>query len=411
MRSCQRRSPRGLAHGTPLRKHEGVSETSTPRFPVGRWQREVAPQWAEWRESPDSIKIAGLERLVEATLDLLGMYLRHYHVNDVLKALPRTLTSCDQLDFEDPAEVIAYSVLHLTDRYSRIQQALDEVFSSGNLPIRKRELTVLEVGAGPAPAGYSIRDYYEDLRAWVAASAQPVAVAGLQRLSTIDRGPAWQQLVHWLSEFLTQRGLRPDEAPVPFEVTYADLTGFSVRRIHHESAAATARWIQDDAESWDEYVSPAEARREAYQSSGKVPSAYDLIVLCNFLTNSAMTEKFASEIAELARSLTPGGMLLVLGAAGGPYPAVYSQLEGVIAGVRPRVQKVVDVTLRAQSDPVARGLIAGQIRAATAALRDMAPDEFSAVATSLGDAAPMDEQMRFPMFRIFGWKNEGRHLT
>jgi hypothetical protein len=64
------------------------------------------------------------------------------------------------------------------------------------------------------------------------------------------------------------------------------------------------------------------AQEFALQSEMYRPSAYDLIVICNFLTNTSFTTEFKAEIRELSRSLTPGGILLVLVGTGGLYPQV-----------------------------------------------------------------------------------------
>jgi hypothetical protein len=46
--------------------------------------------------------------------------------------------------------------------------------------------------------------------------------------------------------------------------------------------------------------------------------------MCNFLTNTSFATDFEPEIRELGYSLTPGGVLLILGATGGLYPQVYA---------------------------------------------------------------------------------------
>lgn len=58
--------------------------------------------------------------------------------------------------------------------------------------------------------------------------------------------------------------------------------------------------------------------------------------MCNFLTNTDIAEQFAAEIELLSASLSPGGLLVAIGAVGGRYPAVYARLDTILAQTRLR---------------------------------------------------------------------------
>jgi hypothetical protein len=113
----------------------------------------------------------------------------------------------------------------------------------------------------------------------------------------------------------------------------------------------------------------------AYQEPTDAPSAYDLIILCNFLTNATMTEDLRAELTGLARSLTPGGVLLVLGAVGTAYQAIYATVNelATTAGLRPLLD--VNRQLEANPDPAIRHLIATQMRTAVSNLSSKASPE------------------------------------
>ena len=69
------------------------------------------------------------------------------------KLMP-VLTSCNHLTFDDPAEALAYSGLHLVDRYGRVSQVLENLMRIGRLPLRHAGVG-REVGAAPAPGLYA----------------------------------------------------------------------------------------------------------------------------------------------------------------------------------------------------------------------------------------------------------------
>jgi hypothetical protein len=62
--------------------------------------------------------------------------------------------------------------------------------------------------------------------------------------ATIDRGPAWGRTVHHLSEMLLLGSDSTDSAEhyvLLLSTTYQDITGFSVRGLHHGGAQAAVR--------------------------------------------------------------------------------------------------------------------------------------------------------------------------
>jgi hypothetical protein len=209
--------------------------------------------------------------------------------------LPDVLARCDELPFEEMDQALAYALLHLPDRYGRVTQALDELFAIGALPLRRRRLSVLEVGAGPAPGIYATADYYEDLGRFVSATGQNVVLHQEIAVHAMDRGPAWTRVLHHVSEQLLEvrRGSRSqtgaveaggaraliDEtkpvrhAGVPFGMRFGDLVGFSVRRTHHEQRGRLASQLRREADLDDEVLDKKLALQQAYrpQSMSRVP--------------------------------------------------------------------------------------------------------------------------------------------
>lgn len=333
--------------------------------------------------------------------------------DDIVTRYPDILANCDQLAFDSDAETVAYLIWHLSDRYGRVLQVLDRLFLAGHLPLRRNRLSVMEVGAGPAPALFAVRDFYDDLRAFIATSELGVEVGPARILHAIDRGPAWSWLLHRFSEELyATQGPDAEGSVLPFRITYHDLEGFSVRREHDAAIDGAAATIRAEFERSDDDISMHSARQFAIEDGNYPPSAYDLIVMCNFLTNTDITETFAAEIELLSTALSPGGLLVVIGAVGGRYPAVYARLETILAQTRLRPLEDFTRPIQAHADERQRNLIGAQIRGDVAFSSALAPTAFARAQHRLPeDVTNLDQPVGFPQFQVRAWKNEWQRTT
>jgi hypothetical protein len=275
--------------------------------------------------------------------------------------LEPVLASCDHLTFDNGAEAIAYAALHLLDRYGRINQVLEYLIRIGRLPARVRGARVLEVGAGPAPALYATRDFYAALLRWPGLG--DVKFGPLATFDTLDRGQAWDTFLHHLSESLMDvRGGALEDGSLAFRRSVHQFKGFDVTQRHHQSVAHSAARIANEFDDADEPISDATARQMAYDQGVPEPSAYDMAFLCNFLTQPTMPVRFEPELRRLLFSLTPGGLLVVLGATGSSYPEIYSKVKAIAA-----TAGLLDVSppeaLAANADLGALDLVAEHVRA------------------------------------------------
>jgi SAM-dependent methyltransferase len=327
----------------------------------------------------------------------------------VIHTLPRALSQCDLMDFDTWDEGISYLCWHMIDRYHRIQHVLDLLVARGHLPIRRRPVSLLEVGSGPAPATFAVADYYAALDLWCQQTQQPYTLGPDIDPRTLDRGAIWSQLIHHLSESTLQNAPQSSAHRV-FGTDYADLRGYSPWQVHHSARESQARALQSDWDADDVWMDLAAARREVALLGGGPPSGFDLIVIANFLTNKEMAESFAREIEELATSLTPGGILIFLGGTGKAYPAIWDR---VARGRRvATLKRVLDLEEEAHSESVAHQRVADAILGSIGYLRDLAPDEYARIADRLppdvvaGDPAAL----AFPRYRIMAFKREGNRV-
>jgi hypothetical protein len=332
-----------------------------------QWERTVATDFLTWRHAETGCGRTRLESVCAAVGATLDSWIADGRVaaDAVARRLPAVLADCDRLDFADASEAMAYLVLHLADRYGRATQALELLLAEGWLPIRRKRMAVLDVGGGPAPGLYAALDVYDDLTAWATSTAQPASPVRVTQAHVLDRGSAWDQLLHYFSEsLLAVRRTPPGELParLPFRRYHADLRGFSVLAAHHAERARIQQAISREYDLDDEPISSGTAWRLAYQERTDAPSAYDLIILCNFLTNTQMTEQLADDLFRLAKSLTPGGVLLVLGATGASYPAIYAAISRIAASAGLIPVSGLQEPIIANAAPTRRALIAAQAR-------------------------------------------------
>ena len=254
----------------------------------------------------------------------------------------RVLRCCDQLTFDEPAQALAYLILHLPDRYCRMVQVLEQLLISGALPMGKNDrFAVMDIGAGPGPGIFAIRSFYAALAHYAELHDPSWQVATIGHSDVVERGQAMAWVIHHFAEALVaaERG-RPDyglgeqtepnpcvkqlgETATSFGAQYNDFAVLDIRGEHNAARRRVAKAMDDeDGFVWE--VIP--------------PSAYALVVMMNFLTpgSDALT-LFSEALDRLMRgALVPGGTILVLGAVSKEYRAIYRELDSRAAAARLR---------------------------------------------------------------------------
>lgn len=311
---------------------ENRVSTPTRRFVAAHWLQQSSKDFLEWsRDSGEAQRRASTFGKAIAHVVHPSWY--STAPGAVARNLPEALRNCDALSFDHIAEAVAYAGLHLLDRYGRVMQVLEHLMQTGRLPIRKSDIKVLEVGSGPAPALYAVQDFYSMLQGWP--GRDRTEIASLKNPDSLERGKAWDPIIHHISEHLMLvRGNNQRASGLPFQRSIDDFSDFSVQQRHHEAIAQRAKQILIDFDRADEPITLKTAFGMAYQDGGAIPSAYDLVFMCNFLTQPSMTEQFSQELQRLSRSLTPGGVLVVMGATGKKYAAIYKAVRDIASGAR-----------------------------------------------------------------------------
>ena len=319
---------------------------SRPAGTARRWQLAHGQAAVDWMRSSGVARrmLDDICQAVETTVRfLLGDSADR--ARDVLEEYPRVLRCCDQLTFDEPAQALAYTILHLPDRYCRMFQVLERLLTSGRLPIGKSDgFAAVDIGAGPGPGIFAIRSFYAALAHYVDLHDPSWPVATIGRSDVVERGQAMPFVMHHFAEALVaaERG-QPDygrgdqtepspcvkelgESAIPFGARYDDFAVLDIPGEHHAARRRVAAELYDEDGlelSWEG------VNRLAYQERINRPSAYALALMMNFLTPGSDALALFSEAIDrlMARALVPGGTILVLGAVSKDYQESYRKLD------------------------------------------------------------------------------------
>ncbi|MBF6483521.1 hypothetical protein IU431_05045 [Nocardia otitidiscaviarum] len=296
------------------------------------WEREQWPEFMRWRTAGGGVAEGQLTTLLDAVRwTALELAPDRQSVQELAERLDDVVTRCNDLAFDTRAEITAYALLHLGDRYGRACQVLEHLMGIGHLPLRRTHLNILDVGSGPAPNLYAAADFYASITDWVTLTGQDLTFATVTKTDSIDRGPGWGHLIHMVSERLVDlRGTSPTSGYVyPFHVTYHDFARFSSRQKWRQAFHDQVGAIRSQYDFYGEYIPEHSARKIAAEELPRF--SYDLIFLSNFLTQPSMVDTFESELQELSESLTRGGLIIIMGSAGEQYQQIWDRIDHLMA--------------------------------------------------------------------------------
>jgi hypothetical protein len=380
---------------------------TAPSLSARRWEISAAPAFFSWREESGVAvsKMTAFAQSVHRTIVAEGWW--RSSLADIAPWLPEALRP-DNLAFDTDAEVRAYAALHLVDRYGRVLQVLEYLFAVGRLPLRHAGVAALEVGAGPAPALYAIHDFYDDLVRWPGRGEER-STGPLRVCDALDRAPGWDHFLHCLSEqLIADRQATPASGQLSFRRALSEFAGLNIRAIHHESIASLAFDIGAEFDQADEPISRMTARRFAYEQGTNRPSAYDLIFVPYFLTRADAPQSFQAELRGLMRSLTPGGVLVVLIGTADQYVEIRSAIEKLA-----RSEGMTTVSppelMEANVDHARRAIVAGQVRATVAAIAaTCSQDQLEPFRRLPRDVIDPSVAFSLPKFRVLSLVNQRR---
>jgi len=132
------------------------------------------------------------------------------------------------------------------------------------------------------------------------------------------------------------------------------------------------------------------------------PSAYDIVFLCNFLTREDMTEQLDGELRGLACSLTPGGLVIVIGGTGSAkYQKLFSKVRDIAASARLR-DVSPQAPFQANADSGYLPLVANHIRENVRFAIANSPSKVRSQVEKILPKELLNDQLRFalPKFQL-----------
>ena len=294
----------------------------------GGWtelQRREGQAVLDWLDGEERLH-KGFEALATGLRATLRGYVgTASEAREVWLAAPAVLANCnDPTTYDTQQAAVAYTWLHLLDRYVRTWLALARLLERYVLPMGRRGVRVLDVGTGPGPAGFATHDFYAaiddysrdaDSPRW----GQPADVICVERAVTMNR------IRHVIAEHLALKGARQSV----FGVTRAfDEFGWIMptrerRRIEKDLRNECDEWYDEEREEWcDEASYTAEEANRAANAEYR----YRLFTFSNFFTTLDMVSTFRMNLKDIFADARAGSVLLMIGAKGGSYPAIGAQV-------------------------------------------------------------------------------------
>ncbi|MFJ5956616.1 hypothetical protein ACIQC5_11745 [Paenarthrobacter sp. NPDC092416] len=406
------------------------SSTSGHKPTAGQWERAVSYEWLTIGREAYVARQRYATDFTTATVRFFKqMITTPDAASDVVSQLRSALERCDELTFNDDPDAFAYLLWHQIDRYHRVSQTLDRLFQRGILPLAKpdRPLRVLEVGSGPAPASYAAIDYYVALADWAKSRGEVFQISSNTEAHTLDRGSAWQQIVHGLSEELLHiedRQSVREGGPFRtrfFDITYPEFANFSPGQLHVSARERMKREILDEDELGQFQLDSDYQDVNQYAAKRVAASAYDLIIVANFVTSTSMMESLKAELENLANSLVPGGVLLTLSGRNQKYKDLWNEYAA-LPQVN-RLEHVLDEVMQAHQDPDVHGRVARSTVSLLTHLKVLAEqgldsaelpqDIAEAMRLALTDPSSIAavQAVTYPSFQVHGFVRRDRAIS
>ena len=234
--------------------------------------------------------------------DLLINFMKEFTYEELWVEISRemhnTLGKCNDISFDNYGVALSYIIWHFLDRYHRFQLIYKELLNNGLL-CRKRNVDVLDVGAGPAQALFALNDYYNSLKIFRSKDYK-------YKLDYVERSKGFRHFLHGFCEFALSQSHGYE---VPFH--HGTFDDFTAIRFDKE-------FIEFDYEADIEY-----------RNRKILKHRYDIAILSNFLTTKKIVESHHKDFLELQRSLRNHALIIVVGAVSdkGEYKTIYGDWD------------------------------------------------------------------------------------
>ncbi len=298
------------------------------RTPPSSWtelQRREGPAFLHWLCTERRL-LEDFGRLATALRQTLREHVpTASEARDVWHAAPAVLANCnDPTTYTMAQSEVAYTWLHMLDRYVRTWLSLERLVSSCLLPMAKYGVRVLDVGTGPGPSAFATHDFYAamldysrtiDSTGW----RQPPEITCVEPVSGMNH------IRHAVAERVVYDG-----APRSVLCVAGGLHDFSTivptqerREMETELRNRYEEYYDDQRNEW--HVDPIYTREEA-NLEASTHRRYRPFTCSNFLTTLDSVRRFETNFKDILVDAKAGSVLLLIGAKGGTYPAIQDRM-------------------------------------------------------------------------------------
>ena len=324
----------------------GSEMTDAARPLPGGWtglQRREGRAVLDWLSGEQSLR-SGFEALAIALRETLEEQVRTAaDARDVWDMAPAVLGCCNEpATYTMRHAGIAYSWLHLLDRYARTWLALERLLRHRCLPMGRYGVRVLDIGTGPGPSAFATHDFYAAMEHYARSKN-----AGDWRqppdITCVESATEMNHIRHKVAEFLAIRG-----APRSVLGMTGGIHDFSTilparqrRELEDSLRRQYDEWYDDQREEW--HIDPVYTLEEANREASSY-QRYRLFTFSNFLTTPEIILRFQANFEDILADAHAGSVLLTIGAKGGCYPAIQRHVAELAeaAGFR-RLKRVINV--------------------------------------------------------------------
>jgi len=246
---------------------------------------------------------------------------KHY-CEEVIDRIPLVFKNCNELDFNNDYESVAYSIIHLLDRYHRAQLISRLLVREGLLPVREKSSDILEVGIGPGNMSLGVSDCYRSLQQFGEEKGIEKFINVDFSLDYVEYSCAFRKWLHHFNEHIY--GKRNEHTRIPYHIGSFD----NAYEVDFQSLKLKLQ--QDLIEKYVEELdcSKGYAQKIVDEEVGGWKDAYryNLVIFSNFITEPKQVALLDHQLDSICQALRNGGNIVVIGAIGGKYPEIYGEL-------------------------------------------------------------------------------------
>lgn len=230
------------------------------------------------------------------------------------QALPKVYSCCDNIEIYDkPCVVEAYTYVHFLERYWRMWDTLIKLTNEALLPMGSKGVSVLDIGAGPAPTIYAIQDFYIKMTEYGKIKSLNEFKQNVKQ-TIIEKNTSMQRMMHTISEYSNRSG--------PFCVDVPDFTAFNPQYLRYK--------IEDDlvSEQFDSKTGDycgTYSRNEIHNISQR-EARYRFVIFSNFFTLKNRVETYTESVKTIFKDLKAGSVILIQGATNNEYQKLYDDI-------------------------------------------------------------------------------------